>query len=204
MNFERAEISFSATVDEDVIGVTRCEVTERVKNMGRHAIEHRRRRLQALGHDESLREHTAGSADSRERNAALSHQNLIEAIGEVDGAIDDAARHGVQYHVLTGDLRLHRDGGVIQLVEGVDDAPSAGGLFTQKVGVECGEILSRTWPAFRRPSKMSSIALTRSRGSGHCRVSQCSEPGARSISWRTPRPAGSSAGILSKKTSAKS
>ncbi|KAE8952206.1 hypothetical protein PR002_g32750 [Phytophthora rubi] len=77
-------------------------------------------------------------------------------------------------------------------------------FFTQKVGLECGEVLSRTWPACRRPSKKSSMALTWSRGSGHCRVTQYFEPGARSISWRTPRSAGSSAGILSGKTSANS
>ncbi|KAE8907129.1 hypothetical protein PF010_g1957 [Phytophthora fragariae] len=77
-------------------------------------------------------------------------------------------------------------------------------FFTQKFGLECGEILSRTWPACRRPSKKSSMALTWSCGSGHCRVTQYFEPGARSISWRTPRSAGSSAGILSGKTSANS
>ncbi|KAE8890014.1 hypothetical protein PF003_g26093 [Phytophthora fragariae] len=77
-------------------------------------------------------------------------------------------------------------------------------LFTQKVGLECGKILSRTWPACRRPSKKSSMALAWSRGSGHCRVRQYFEPGAKSISWRTPRSAGSSAGILSGKASANS
>ncbi|KAE8914477.1 hypothetical protein PF003_g2243 [Phytophthora fragariae] len=69
-------------------------------------------------------------------------------------------------------------------------------------GLECGEMLSRTWPACRRPSKKSSMALPWSRSSGHCQVTQYFEPGARSISWRTPRSAGSSAGVLSMKTSA--
>ncbi|KAE8913162.1 hypothetical protein PF003_g3046 [Phytophthora fragariae] len=32
--------------------------------------------------------------------------------------------------------------------------------FTQNVGLECGEMLSRTWPALRRPSKKSSMAWT--------------------------------------------
>ncbi|KAE8903238.1 hypothetical protein PF005_g27213 [Phytophthora fragariae] len=47
MDFDRAEISFSATVDEDVVKVTRCEVTEWAKHMGHHAIERRMRVLQA-------------------------------------------------------------------------------------------------------------------------------------------------------------
>ncbi|KAE9309215.1 hypothetical protein PF008_g20762 [Phytophthora fragariae] len=33
-------------------------------------------------------------------------------------------------------------------------------FFTQNVGLECGEILSRTWPALRRPWKKSSMAWT--------------------------------------------
>ncbi|KAE9023672.1 hypothetical protein PR003_g10483 [Phytophthora rubi] len=39
--FDRAEISFSATVDDDIFEVTRCKVTKRAKHMGRHAIERR-------------------------------------------------------------------------------------------------------------------------------------------------------------------
>ncbi|KAE8896396.1 hypothetical protein PF006_g23148 [Phytophthora fragariae] len=33
-------------------------------------------------------------------------------------------------------------------------------FFTQNVGLECGEMLSRTWPALRRPSKKSSMVWT--------------------------------------------
>ncbi|KAE8908971.1 hypothetical protein PF003_g6692 [Phytophthora fragariae] len=45
MNFDRAEISFSVTVDEDVSKVTRYEVTEWAKHMGHHVTARRRRVL---------------------------------------------------------------------------------------------------------------------------------------------------------------
>jgi hypothetical protein len=73
-------------------------------------------------------------------------------------------------------------------------------FFTQNVGIECGEILSRTCPASRRPSKESSMVWTWACGSGHCRVTQYIDPDTRSILCRTPRSTGSSAAILSGKT----
>ncbi|KAE9266225.1 hypothetical protein PF008_g31660 [Phytophthora fragariae] len=38
MDFDRAEISFSATVDEDVVKVAQCKVTERAKHMGHEEV----------------------------------------------------------------------------------------------------------------------------------------------------------------------
>ncbi|GMF49010.1 unnamed protein product [Phytophthora fragariaefolia] len=95
MDFNRAEAILSATVDNDVVEVTRCKVAGWAKHMGDHAIERGGSVLQSMGHDEPPPEHTAGSTDSRERNVTLAHQYLVEAIGQVDGTEDDATRHGV-------------------------------------------------------------------------------------------------------------
>ncbi|GMF82094.1 unnamed protein product [Phytophthora fragariaefolia] len=129
MDFYGAAAILSATVDKDVVEVTRLEVAEWTKHMEDHAIERGGGVLQSLGHNEPLPEHTAGSTESRERNVTLAHQYLVEAIGQVDGAEDGAARHGVQYHVLARNQGLRWDGGVVQLVESVDDVPTTRGLL---------------------------------------------------------------------------
>lgn len=65
-----------------------------------------------------------------ERNAPPpSHQDFIEAIDQVDGTVDHTARHGTEYHVLPRGRRLCRDDGVVQFVEGKNDAPSTSGLL---------------------------------------------------------------------------
>lgn len=50
-------------------------------------------------------------------------------------------------------------------------------LRTQKVGLLCGDLLSRTCPDFCLPAKNLSIASTCSLGNGHCRVTQYLVPG---------------------------
>ncbi|KAG3069084.1 hypothetical protein PI125_g23303 [Phytophthora idaei] len=74
-------------------------------------------------------------------------------------------------------------------------------FFTQSVGLECGDTLSRTCPARQRLWKKASIAYVWSRGSDHCRVTQYLAPGVRPVSCRTPRSGGSTAGTFSGKIS---
>ncbi|KAE8876733.1 hypothetical protein PF003_g39157 [Phytophthora fragariae] len=63
------------------------------------------------------------------RGMSLSHQDLIEAVCQIDRAVDDAARHGVEDHVLPRNGRLCGNGGIVQLVECMDDAPPASRLL---------------------------------------------------------------------------
>ncbi|KAE9267010.1 hypothetical protein PF008_g31457 [Phytophthora fragariae] len=55
-------------------------------------------------------------------------------------------------------------------------------FLTQNVGVECGDLLSRTSPAASLARKKASMTSHCSFGSGHCRVTQYLVPGTRSIS----------------------
>ncbi len=54
------------------------------------------------------------------------------------------------------------------------------------MGLECGEVLSRKWPAFLRVAKKASMKSTCSFGSGPWRVTQYFVPGTKSISCRVP------------------
>ncbi|GMF57155.1 unnamed protein product [Phytophthora fragariaefolia] len=95
-----AEFVFSATIHEDVVEVARCKSTERAQYVIYHPVKGSRCVLQALGHYEPLLEHAAGSADGREGGVAFPHHDLIEAVCQIDRTVDDAARHGVEDHVL--------------------------------------------------------------------------------------------------------
>ncbi|KAE9008283.1 hypothetical protein PR002_g15948 [Phytophthora rubi] len=70
-------------------------------------------------------------------------------------------------------------------------------FFTQNVGLECGEILASLAAAFEEVIDGLNLIP-------RCRVTQYFNPGTRSISCRTPRSAGSSAGIFSGKMSSNS
>jgi hypothetical protein len=48
-----------------------------------------------------------------ERNVALSHEDLIETIRQIDRAVDDAARHVVEDHAFPRNGRLCRNGSVV-------------------------------------------------------------------------------------------
>ncbi|GMF55301.1 unnamed protein product [Phytophthora fragariaefolia] len=112
MDIDCAEAILRATVDKDFVEVTRREVAEWAKHMGNCAIKRGGGVLQALGHDDPLPEYTTGISDGRERNVTLAHLYLVEAIGQVNGTEDDAARHGAQYHVLERNRGLGWDGGI--------------------------------------------------------------------------------------------
>ncbi|KAE9022657.1 hypothetical protein PF005_g21867 [Phytophthora fragariae] len=64
-----------------------------------------------------------------QRHVCFAHQDLVKAIYQVDDAELGAAGHGVKNHVFPRNRRLRRDGGVVELVEDVDDPPSAGSFF---------------------------------------------------------------------------
>ena len=63
-------------------------------------------------------------------------------------------------------------------------------FLTQIVGVLCGDLLSRTWPARTCLAKNSSVVFTCSHGKGHCMVIQYLIPARGGISRRTPLSTG--------------
>jgi hypothetical protein len=113
MYVDWAEALLSATVHEDVVEVARREGSERLQDVRYHAVESGRCVLQTLRYHQPLPEHPAGGTHCRERNVALSHEDLIETIHQIDRAVDNAAINGVEYHVFPRNGHICRNGGVV-------------------------------------------------------------------------------------------
>ena len=91
MNLLIAEVTLNATVDKDVIKVTRRKVLKWSQHLRHHAIESSRCILQSLWHHQPLLYHTTRGTRRCERYVVRSHQNLAEVIDQIDGTEDDAS-----------------------------------------------------------------------------------------------------------------
>ncbi|GMF32449.1 unnamed protein product [Phytophthora lilii] len=80
----------SPAVDEDIIEVARREVAHRAQQMRQASVESCRGILQSLWHHQPLPQHSAGGAHRRDRNVALTHEDLIESITQIKSTEDGA------------------------------------------------------------------------------------------------------------------
>ena len=96
MNLDIDELTLSATVDKDVIEVTWRKVAKLPSHLRHHSIKSGWCILQFLRHHQPLPYHITQSTHPCEWYVAKSHQNVVEAIGWIDGTEDDASLHGLK------------------------------------------------------------------------------------------------------------
>src|SRR5512145_1122557 len=90
-------------VDEDIIKIAWCKISQRTKNVRDHPVECGRCVFQALRHHQPLPQHPAWGADSCIRNIRFAHADLVKSVLQVNRTEDCASDHAVDDHVLSWD-----------------------------------------------------------------------------------------------------
>ena len=72
-----------ATVNEDIVRLSRRKIARWAKNVRHHTVKSSRGTSEPLQHHKPLPQHTARRADGGKRNFLGTHQDLVKAVRQV-------------------------------------------------------------------------------------------------------------------------